>query len=98
MLEVNVTTTHDPVASVDVLLYAHAPLLPVAVRGPLRRAAGLSQQQVAEAIGVQPLAVLRWEAGSVEPRSGPRRTAYSRLLQGLADQYPDVLTSASGEP
>ncbi|MBT2611429.1 helix-turn-helix transcriptional regulator [Streptomyces sp. ISL-87] len=92
------TTTHDPVASVDVLLHGHAPLMPVPVRAPLRRAAGLTQEQVAEAIGVQPLAVLRWESGAVEPRNGPRRTAYSRLLHGLAQRYPEVTTPTSREP
>ncbi|MDA5279864.1 helix-turn-helix transcriptional regulator [Streptomyces sp. Isolate_45] len=79
-------------ASIDVLLDNHAPLLPPSVRGPLRRAAGLTQRQVAREIGVQPLAVKRWEAGSVEPRPGERRIAYSRLLQGLARRYPEVLS------
>ncbi|MEU5069132.1 helix-turn-helix transcriptional regulator [Streptomyces virginiae] len=92
------TTIHDPVTSVDVLLSKHSPLLPASVRAPLRRAAGLTQQQVAEAIGVRPLAVLRWESGAVEPRNGPKRTAYSRLLQGLAQQYPDVAMPASKDP
>jgi DNA-binding transcriptional regulator YiaG len=86
-----VTTVHDPVAAVDSLLREHTHLLPVAVRGPLRRAAGLTQQQVADMIGVQPLAVKRWEAGSVEPRVGERRAAYSRLLKGLAIRYPEYL-------
>ncbi|MFZ3476082.1 helix-turn-helix domain-containing protein [Streptomyces sp. 2.9] len=80
-------------ARIDALLGSHAPLLPVSVRGPLRRAAGLTQRQVASVIGVQPLAVKRWEAGSVEPRPGERRTAYSRLLQGLAHQHPEVLST-----
>ncbi|MFD8415439.1 helix-turn-helix domain-containing protein [Streptomyces sp. NPDC059650] len=79
-------------ASVEALLGAHAPLLPASVRGPLRRAAGLTQKQVAKEIGVQPLAVKRWEAGSVEPRPGERRTAYSRLLQGLAQRHPEVFS------
>ncbi|MDH6545883.1 helix-turn-helix domain-containing protein [Streptomyces sp. SPB4] len=85
------TARHDPVARIDALLDDHAPLLPVPVRGPLRRAAGLTQKQVATRIGVQPLAVKRWEAGSTEPRPGERRTAYSRLLQGLARRHPEVL-------
>ncbi|WP_420082986.1 helix-turn-helix domain-containing protein (plasmid) [Streptomyces sp. JL4002] len=93
MLEVQMTTTHDPVSAVNALLVEHAPLLPPALRAPLRRAAGLSQRQVADAIGVRPLQILRWEAGSVEPRNGERRIAYSRLLHGLAEQHPDVVTS-----
>ncbi|MFF3680237.1 multiprotein-bridging factor 1 family protein [Streptomyces sp. NPDC002120] len=95
MLEVKVTVTHDPVSSVDVLLHGQRPLLPPAFRGPLRRAAGLTQRQVAQAIGVQPLQILRWEAGEAEPRPGERRAAYSRLLQGLAQQHPDVITSTA---
>ncbi|WP_328741292.1 helix-turn-helix transcriptional regulator (plasmid) [Streptomyces erythrochromogenes] len=95
MLEVKVTATHDPVSSVDVLLHGHTPLLPPVFRGPLRRAAGLTQRQVAQAVGVQPLQILRWEAGEAEPRPGERRVAYSRLLQGLAQQHPHVITSTA---
>ncbi|MFD9081660.1 helix-turn-helix domain-containing protein [Streptomyces erythrochromogenes] len=92
------TTVHDPVAAVQRLLHKHAELPPTPVRAPLRRAAGLTQQQVAETIGVQPLAVLRWESGSVEPRPGAKRAAYIQLLHGLAQRYPEVVTTASGEP
>ncbi|MFF9070515.1 helix-turn-helix domain-containing protein [Streptomyces sp. NPDC014891] len=88
-----VTPVHNPVASVDALLDAHAPLLPTSVRGPLRRAAGLTQRQVADKLGVQPLSVKRWESGAVEPRAGLKRTAYSRLLQGLAQRHPEVIIS-----
>ncbi|MGZ9935879.1 helix-turn-helix domain-containing protein (plasmid) [Streptomyces sp. NC-S4] len=89
------TTAHDPVSAVNALLDEHAPLLPPALRAPLRRAAGLSQRQVASAIGVRPLQILRWEAGSVEPRNGEKRLAYSRLLHGLAQQHPDVVASTA---
>ncbi|MFD4737755.1 helix-turn-helix transcriptional regulator [Streptomyces virginiae] len=96
MLEVTVTTAHDPVSAVDALLSAgQTPLLPPAYRGPLRRAAGLTQRQVAQAVGVKPLQIIRWEAGEAEPRLGERRAAYSRLLQGLAQQHPDVITSTT---
>ncbi|MFD0723771.1 MULTISPECIES: helix-turn-helix domain-containing protein [Actinomycetes] len=81
-------------ASINALLGDHAPLLPASVRGPLRRAAGLTQRQVAKEIGVQPLSVKRWEAGLVEPRPGERRTAYSRFLQVLARRHPEVLSKS----
>ncbi|MCX4721986.1 helix-turn-helix domain-containing protein [Streptomyces virginiae] len=51
-------------------------------RGPLRRAAGLTQQQVALAVGVGRVQVARWETGTAEPR-GIRRKAYSHLLKSL---------------
>ncbi|MFI8365252.1 helix-turn-helix domain-containing protein [Streptomyces sp. NPDC085612] len=63
----------------------------MSVRGPLRRAAGLTQRQVAEELGVKALSIKRWESGAVEPRAGAKRTAYSRLLQGLAKRHPEVI-------
>ncbi|MGP3691109.1 helix-turn-helix domain-containing protein [Streptomyces sp. IBSNAI002] len=93
-----VTTVHDPVAAVQVLLENHAELPPVAVRAQLRRAAGLTQQQVAEVVGVKPLAVLRWESGAVEPRPGVKRSAYIQLLHGLARRYPGAATTSNGDP
>ncbi|WP_030200679.1 DNA-binding transcriptional regulator [Streptomyces sp. NRRL S-87] len=89
------TVTHDPGSAVDALLREHAPLLPPEVRAPLRRAAGLTQLQVATAVGVRKLQVLRWEQGEAEPRPGEKRAAYSRLLQGLARQHPDILASTA---
>ncbi|MEV7417729.1 helix-turn-helix transcriptional regulator [Streptomyces sp. NPDC089919] len=77
------------------LLHAQTPLLPPVLRGPLRRAAGLSQRQVAQAVGVRPLQIIRWEAGEAEPRAGVRRVAYSRLLQALAQQHPDIVASTA---
>ncbi|WP_285543705.1 helix-turn-helix transcriptional regulator [Streptomyces lavendulae] len=62
------------------------------VRGELRRAAGLTQAQVAAAIGVGRVQVARWETGFAEPR-GVRRRAYSHLLLGLARQHPKVSTA-----
>ncbi|MEU9331231.1 helix-turn-helix domain-containing protein [Streptomyces canus] len=77
-------------ASVDALLeQAAAPdALPVpAERKRLREAAGLSQDQVANALNVRRETVTGWEAGRTEPRP-PRRAAYIRLLDGLADRFP----------
>ncbi|MFI5867267.1 helix-turn-helix domain-containing protein [Streptomyces sp. NPDC051546] len=63
-------------------------------RGALRRAAGLTQAQVAAALGVGRVQVARWETGFNEP-SGVRRRTYSQLLQRLARQHPDVMTLAA---
>ncbi|WP_324289638.1 helix-turn-helix transcriptional regulator [Streptomyces sp. H27-G5] len=88
------TTAHDPL---DVVL-SQATWLPATdVRGHLRRAAGLTQAQVATAVGVGRVQVARWEAGYAEPK-GDRRRAYGRLLRALAQQHPDAVTPASGEP
>ncbi|MGW2680928.1 helix-turn-helix domain-containing protein [Streptomyces sp. NPDC001436] len=57
----------------------------------MRRAAGLTQSQVADALGVRYQQVLRWEQGAAEPR-GKRRTAYSLLLQQLAARHPEAGT------
>ncbi|MFI1652117.1 helix-turn-helix transcriptional regulator [Streptomyces avidinii] len=83
------TMTHDPVAGVDMLLAGPADLPPLGARSRLRRAAGLTQQQVADAIGVQYQQVYRWEQGAAEPR-GKRRAAYIKLLQALASRHPEV--------
>ncbi|MFZ3475787.1 helix-turn-helix transcriptional regulator [Streptomyces sp. 4.24] len=61
------------------------------MRGELRRAAGLTQDQVAQALGVGRVQVARWETGVNEPR-GVRRLGYSRFLQGLAEQHSEAAT------
>ncbi|GAA1540765.1 hypothetical protein GCM10009730_57360 [Streptomyces albidochromogenes] len=55
--------------------------------GRLRRAGGLTQSEVAAAIGVHRVQVARWESGKAEPRP-PHRQDYALLLQGLAARYP----------
>ncbi|MET9497416.1 helix-turn-helix domain-containing protein [Streptomyces sp. NPDC006552] len=85
----------DPLRRVDALLDDRLP--PPSVRGQLRRAGGLSQQEVAEALGVKRLAVVRWESGETYPRR-PHRTAYLHLLRRLAEQYPDAAIPDSGMP
>ncbi|MFE3514861.1 helix-turn-helix domain-containing protein [Streptomyces sp. NPDC059166] len=52
-------------------------------RRRLREARALSEEQVAEAVGVTPGTVRAWEAGRTDPR-GRRRDAYARLI-GCAD-------------
>ena len=83
-------------AAVDALLeQANGELPPPAERARLRRAAGLSQQQVAAALGLKRReTVADWETGRSEPRP-PKRSAYLRLLDGLAARYP---APPSGEP
>ncbi|WEV23755.1 helix-turn-helix transcriptional regulator [Streptomyces sp. 71268] len=63
-------------------------LPPPAERARLRRAAGLSQEQVARALGLKrAVTVSDWERGTSEPRP-PRRTAYRQLLNELAKRFP----------
>lgn len=55
--------------------------------GSLRRAGGLTQSEVAAAIGVHRVQIARWESGKAEPRP-PHRQDYALLLQGLAARHP----------
>ncbi|MER7748983.1 helix-turn-helix transcriptional regulator [Streptomyces bacillaris] len=70
---------------VDALLDNVLP--PPRVRAQLRLAAGLTQKDVADAVGVQRLAVVRWELGQSHPRR-PHREVYAHLLQRLAERFP----------
>ncbi|MEU8571514.1 helix-turn-helix transcriptional regulator [Streptomyces pathocidini] len=76
-------------SAVDALLeqVPQTPLPEPAERRRLREAAGLSQEQVAAALRTRREAVGNWEAGRSEPRP-PKRAAYARLLEGLANRYP----------
>jgi len=61
--------------------------LMVTLRGPaermaIRRRAQVRRERVADELGVQPLAVARWERGTREPR-GELRLRYARLLRML---------------
>ncbi|WP_405546654.1 helix-turn-helix domain-containing protein (plasmid) [Streptomyces goshikiensis] len=56
-------------------------------RERLRRVQGLTQAQVAEAIGVTRGAVSAWEAGRYEPR-GDARVQYAELLRLIAERHP----------
>lgn len=87
----------DLPAAVDVLLRAPRIVLPPpAVRGRLRKAHGLTQAQLAEALEVKRLAVTRWESGEAEPR-GRRREAYARLLAELSALYPAALVASADQ-
>lgn len=77
-------------AAVDALLTraAEAQLPPPAERMRLRKAAGLTQREVAAALELKHrVTVAQYESGEREPQ-GERRTAYARLLRGLAAQFP----------
>ncbi len=51
----------------------------------LRTVAGLSQAELAAAIGVSGPCISRWEAGGRQPR-GLAALAYARMLRELAEQ------------
>ncbi|WP_262371345.1 telomere-associated protein Tap [Streptomyces sp. WAC01526] len=86
-------------SAVDALLeqVAQDDLPPPAERKRLREAAGLSQAQIATALGARREAVGNWEAGRTEPRP-PKRAAYARLLEGLAARFPAPADEAPAVP
>jgi HTH-type transcriptional regulator/antitoxin MqsA len=75
--------------AVDALLARPEPLPSPEVRARLRKADGLTQEEVAEVFGVTRVAFNRWEVGAAKPR---RRhlEAYIRLLQGWAAKHPEA--------
>jgi transcriptional regulator with XRE-family HTH domain len=62
----------------------------------LRRAALLSQADVARACGVSPAAVCRWERGERQPK-GEAARRYAELLRSLAKSQVRAMTSARQE-
>ncbi|MFF5859877.1 helix-turn-helix domain-containing protein [Streptomyces sp. NPDC012751] len=88
-------TDPDRLKRVDALVDDVLP--PPTVRAKLRLAAGLTQQEVAEAVGVKRLAVARWELGQTHPRR-PHRAVYMHLLNRLAERYPDAAKPDEGMP
>ncbi|MGW4688985.1 telomere-associated protein Tap [Streptomyces sp. NPDC004244] len=83
------STENELFSAVDALLerVSQDPLPPPAERKRLREAAGLSQDQIAAALQTRRETVSGWEAGRTEPRP-PKRAAYARLLEGLAERFP----------
>lgn len=78
------------VASVDERRAAVPDLPDHARRKALRVAAALRTQDVADAIGgISRTAVYHWET-SCDPEPGPTRVAYARLLELLAERFPNV--------
>ncbi|MGW6950955.1 helix-turn-helix transcriptional regulator [Streptomyces xanthophaeus] len=86
----------DPLRRVDALVEEDNTLPSLRVRQQLRLAAGLTQAEVAAAIGVQRLAVARWEAGATQPHRGNRR-AYAHLLRRLTEKYPDAAAEGASD-
>ncbi|MFD0267585.1 telomere-associated protein Tap [Streptomyces sp. NPDC127106] len=85
------STENELFSAVDALLerVSQDPLPPPAERKRLREAAGLSQDQIAVALQTRRETVSGWEAGRTEPRP-PKRAAYARLLEGLAERFPEA--------
>ncbi|MFK3734690.1 helix-turn-helix transcriptional regulator [Streptomyces sp. NPDC088090] len=88
-------TDPDRLKRVDALLDDVLP--PPPVRARLRLAAGLTQQEVAEVVGVKRVAVARWELGQTYPRR-PHRAVYLHLLNRLAERFPEAAKQDEGMP
>ncbi|MFG3610364.1 helix-turn-helix transcriptional regulator [Streptomyces sp. NPDC047928] len=71
-------------------------LPPPRVRQQLRRAGGLTQAELAEALGVQRVAVARWEAGLTQPHRN-NRLKYAAFLRQLAEEHPAAVQEVLGE-
>ncbi|MFJ3637536.1 telomere-associated protein Tap [Streptomyces sp. NPDC090112] len=93
------STENELFNAVDALLeqVAQNDLPTPAERKRLREAAGLSQAQIATALGARREAVGNWEIGKTEPRP-PKRAAYARLLEGLAARFPASAAAAPVTP
>lgn len=50
----------------------------------IREAAGVSQERIAQELGVDRVTVTRWESGARRPR-GAQAVAYARLLEQLKE-------------
>lgn len=72
----------DPVEELVHRLQA-ARLPAPATRRRIREEAGVSLREAAQALGVHPMTVLRWETGAVVPTRS-NAAAYRRLLDRLA--------------
>ncbi|MER8188408.1 helix-turn-helix transcriptional regulator [Kitasatospora sp. NPDC094015] len=84
--------SEDLFASIDALLARPRPVddLPVpAERARLRTAAEYTQEDLAKALRTRRETIVRWEAGTTEPRP-PRREGYIRFLATLALQHGTV--------
>lgn len=78
-----VTTSALPAAAADLVATVQASRLPKpAERRRIRERAGLSIRAVADALGVSPSAVLKWELGTAIPRRH-HAAAYGALLHAL---------------
>lgn len=75
-------TMYDQTAAqIEALMRATLP--PVRARRAIRLAAGVSQVELAEVLGVSRWSVLRWEAGTHEP-VGDTKRLYAEALRTMA--------------
>ncbi|WP_049658271.1 helix-turn-helix transcriptional regulator, partial [Kitasatospora sp. MY 5-36] len=84
--------SEDLFASIDALLARPKPVedLPVpAERERLRKAGDYTQEELAAALKTRRETIVRWEAGTSEPRP-PKREVYIRFLATLALQHGTV--------
>ncbi|MEU5314432.1 helix-turn-helix domain-containing protein [Streptomyces sp. NPDC021562] len=77
--------------AVDALLARPDTMPPPEIRARLRKADGLTQEEVAEVFGVTRVAFHRWETGTAKPRRH-HLEAYVRLLNGWADKHPEAMS------
>lgn len=54
-------------------------------RRRIRKDAGLTQGEVADALGVEPITISRWERGKARPR-GEQARRYRELLEALEER------------
>ncbi|WP_461028212.1 helix-turn-helix transcriptional regulator, partial [Streptomyces sparsus] len=87
----------DRIDAINALIASHPVLPPPPERERLRKAHGLTQDQVAEALGVRRATLVNWEAGKTDPRP-PQRDAYAHLLSELAKCYPAPGTAPHAAP
>jgi hypothetical protein len=70
-------------------------LPPANVRRALRCGARVTLAQLANSVGVSPVACHYWERGAV-PRRPAHRAAYASLLRSWAEQLSDGVSEACG--
>ncbi|MET8788187.1 type II toxin-antitoxin system MqsA family antitoxin [Streptomyces sp. NPDC004589] len=75
--------------AVETLVTRPELLPPPETRARLRKADGLTQQEVASVFGVTRVAFNRWEVGAAKPRQR-HLEAYIHLLRGWAAKHPQA--------